>query len=207
MKGCFIVFEGIDGSGKTTLINLTAEALSGKGCRVKITREPGGTGLGDHIRDVLLFGNERPEPLAEALLYIAARAQNVSANIIPALKEGMLVLSDRFSDSTYAYQGYGRGVDRGLLDRVNSYACRGLSPDITVLLDIDPALAAARMDRLPDRMEREGLAFMRRVRAGYLARAAGNPAAYLVLDASLPPADLLAEIMSEIMRRLDESRC
>ncbi|MFZ5634205.1 MAG: dTMP kinase [Bacillota bacterium] len=197
-KGFFIAFEGIDGAGKTTQVNLLSEALVEKGCRVLLTRDPGGTALGESLRNVLLYGKLPIDPLAESLLYAAARAQLVAERILPALREGAVVISDRFADSTHAYQGSGRGVSGEFLERINSCACMGLVPDITILLDMDPAAAPARLQRPADRMEREGQGFLRRVREGYLARAKQAPHRYLVLDASRPAGELFARVSEAV---------
>ncbi|MCL6610399.1 MAG: dTMP kinase [Peptococcaceae bacterium] len=197
-KGLFIVIEGIDGAGKTTQADMLAAALSAKGRKVLVTRDPGGTALGEELRNVLLYSAAAIDPRAEAMLYAAARAQLVAEKILPALDDGAVVVSDRFADSTHAYQGSGRGICPDLLDRLNGYACRGLVPDLTVLLDLDPARAAARLNRPADRMEREGREFLQRVRHGYLERAKQDPGRYLVLDASLPPGELFARVMKGI---------
>lgn len=197
-KGFFIVFEGIDGAGKTTQVDLLADALAGKGYRVLVTRDPGGTALGENLRNVLLYSPPPIDSRAESLMYAAARAQLVAEKIVPALEEGSVVISDRFADSTLAYQGSGRGISEEFLESINSHACRGLVPDLTVLLDMDPAGALARLDRPADRMEREGQEFLRRVRKGYLDRVKRDPRRYLVLDASLPVNDLFARILASV---------
>lgn len=204
-KGFFIVFEGIDGAGKTTQVGMLAGALAGKGCRVLVTRDPGGTALGEGLRNVLLHSDSAIDPGAEAMLYVAARAQLVAEMILPALAGGAVVISDRFADSTHAYQGSGRGLSGELLDRINGYACRGMVPDLTVILDLDPFRAAARMDRPADRMEKEGRDFLQRVRGGYLERAGLDPGRYIVLDASLPVGQLFDRILAEVEKCLPES--
>lgn len=203
-KGLFIVFEGIDGAGKTTQVDMLAGALAQKGRRVTVTRDPGGTSLGESLRTVLLYSELPIDPGAEALLYAAARAQLVSEKIIPALDQGAVVISDRFADSTLAYQGYGRGMSGEILDRINMLACRGLVPDLTVLMDMEPSVAAARLNRPGDRMEREGLEFLRRVRNGYLAMAQRDPGRYLVLDALEPVDQLFLRVLSAVERKLPE---
>lgn len=198
IKGLFIVFEGIDGAGKTTQVNLLSRALAGTGRQVLVTRDPGGTALGESLRKLLLYGSMPIDPVSEALVYAAARAQLAAERILPALDRGTVVISDRFSGSTVAYQGYGRGMDIEMLTEINRYACLGLTPDITVLLDMDPVQALNRLDRPADRMEREGREFLRRVRKGYLDQAGRDPARYLVLDASLPAGVLSARIQSAV---------
>ncbi|BAF58243.1 thymidylate kinase [Pelotomaculum thermopropionicum SI] len=188
MKGKFIVFEGVDGSGKTTQIKLLGEKLESMGCPVVYTREPGGTRVGERIREILLnplYGEL--VPWAEALLYAAARAQHVAQVILPALREGKVVLCDRFTDSSLAYQGYGRGVDIEMLEQVNRPAAAGVVPDLVLVLDFDregQTERMARSGRSADRIEREAQEFYRRVRSGYLALAARAPRRYRVIDAS-----------------------
>jgi len=201
-KGCFIVFEGIDGSGKTTQAGLLAAALGGRGVRVVLTREPGGTALGDGLRKLLLYSPGDIDPGAEALLYAAARAQLVAQSIRPALAGGAVVISDRYADSTLAYQGAGRGLSGDFLERINSFACRGLRPDLVLLLDLDPALALSRLGRPADRLEGEGEGFLRRVRQGYLELAGRDPGRYLVLDATLPSDLLFSRVLTIVERKL-----
>ncbi|MFZ5646180.1 MAG: dTMP kinase [Bacillota bacterium] len=203
-KGLFIVFEGIDGSGKTTQADLLASSLSDGGYGVLVTRDPGGTALGEGLRNVLLYGAGPVDPVAEALLYGAARAQLVAERIIPALKTGSVVICDRFADSMTAYQGAGKGLDRGFLEGINTYACMGLEPEITILLDIDPSMALARLTRPADRMEREGIEFLQRVRKGYLDMAGRNPGRYLVIDGSMPAQKMFPLIRSAVNRLLEE---
>ncbi|MHB8918157.1 MAG: dTMP kinase [Desulfocucumaceae bacterium] len=203
-KGLFIVFEGIDGAGKTTQVDMLAAALAKKGRSVTVTRDPGGTSLGESLRSVLLYSELPINPEAEALLYAAARAQLVSEKIIPALEQGSVVISDRFADSTLAYQGYGRGMIGEILDRINMLACRGLVPDLTVLMDMEPSGVAARLKRPVDRMEREGLEFLRRVRNGYLDLAGRDPGRYLVLDALEYVDQLFLRVLSAVERKLPE---
>jgi dTMP kinase len=179
----FITFEGIEGSGKTTQIRLLAERLGTAGKAVVATREPGGCPIADMIRQILLSpGNGALVPRAELLLYAAARAQHVDEVIIPALKEGKIVLCDRFIDATLAYQGHGRQLDAALIDRLNQLATGGLYPDLTLLLDM-PAEKGLRRARQrnedqnlgnEDRFEQESLAFHSRVRQGYLFLAEGQ---------------------------------
>ncbi len=197
-KGFFIVFEGIDGAGKTTQADLLAGALAAKGHRVVVTRDPGGTALGESLRSLLLLGGVPVDPEAETLLYAAARAQLAAEKILPALAGGAVVISDRFSDSTRAYQGYGRGISPEFLELVIGWACRGLVPDLTLILDMDPAEAAARLKGPADRMEREGREFLQRVRQGYLDRAKDDPGRYLVLDACQPADRLFARVIEAV---------
>ncbi len=204
MKGKFIVFEGIDGSGKTTQLNLLGEELTGRGCPVLLTREPGGTRVGESIREILL----NPQygelvPVAEALLYAAARAQHVAQVILPALREGKVVLCDRFIDSSLAYQGFGRGIELRLLEQINEAAVVGLVPDLVIVLDFscDTGLdRLSRSGRRADRIEREALEFHRKVRSGYLALADRAPHRYRVIDAHRP----VRQVHREILRAVEE---
>lgn len=189
----FVTFEGLDGSGKTTQADLLRARLEADGRDVVATREPGGTELGERIRDLVLHGGH-VAPWAEALLYAASRAQHVDEVIRPALERGALVLCDRYLDSSVAYQGAGRrlGIDR-VLD-LNLTAVDGLLPDRTFLLELDPAEVASRIAREHDRLEREGDDFRRRVDAGYRELAARFPQRIVVLDAARPAEELAEEI-------------
>ncbi len=168
--GRFITFEGIDGSGKTTQMRLVAERLRSMSREVVETQEPGGTGIGLEIRRILLDpGNTKLCPIAEMLLYFAARAQNFDERILPAWRRGAVVLSDRFTDSTLAYQGAGRELGDDVVMRLHDIACHGLQPDLTIYIDIDPETAARRTDSrgARDRIEEEAAAFRTRVRDAY----------------------------------------
>lgn len=202
MKGKFIVFEGIDGSGKTTQLNLLAEDLRSRGFTVLDTREPGGTRVGESIREILLnpaYGELVPR--AEALLYAAARAQHVAQVILPALNKGEIVLCDRFLDSSLAYQGCGRGIGVNLLKRINEPATDGLVPDLTIILD---AGIENGMDRISqsgrdvDRIEREARTFHRKVRSGYLELAALEPDRYRVINANRPVGQVHADVLTAV---------
>lgn len=198
----FITVEGIDGSGKSTQLKLLAEWLQGLGREIVITREPGGTILGEEIRRLLLrAGPESIVPQAECLLYAAARAQLVARVIRPALARGALVLSDRFSDSTLAYQVAGRGLERSWVEKVLEGATGGLRPDLTFLFDISPYEARARKGEA-DRLEKEGLEFFHRVREGYLALAHQEPERIVVIRGDLPPAEVQAEVRRYVAERL-----
>jgi len=207
MRGLFITFEGGEGTGKTTQLKGLLGALRAAGRGVLETRDPGGTAIGNQIRDLLLDGeNVRMTALAELLLYEASRAQLVHEVVRPALAAGQIVLCDRFIDSTVAYQGYGRGLDRALIAQLNSLASGGLRPDLTLFFDLDPAAGLARAaERLShprkaeDRIEREVLAFHQRVREGYRALAALEPERVAVLDASRG----ISELGEEIRRRVE----
>jgi len=185
--GVFIAFEGGDGAGKSTQVALLANALTADGRVVLTTREPGGTALGETLRHTLL-ANDTDVPLArtEALLYAAARAQHVEMVIVPALQAGKIVITDRFVDSSVAYQGAGRGLGDEAVLAVNTFATGGLIPDLVVLLDSDPVegLKRATAGEVADRIEAAGLTFHQRTRNAFLRRAAADPDRYLVLDAS-----------------------
>jgi dTMP kinase len=207
MPGLFITFEGGEGSGKTTQLKALLVHLRAAGRGGVETRDPGGTHIGKQIRALLLDrDNARMAPAAELLLYEASRAQLVHEVIRPALSAGRIVLCDRFTDSTVAYQGYGRGLDLELIARLNALATGGLRPDLTFLLDLDPAVGllratqrvAERRDR-QDRIEAEVLTFHLQVRAGYRAIAAAEPERVTVLDAS----GGMAEIKEHIRRRVE----
>ncbi|MDI9469342.1 MAG: dTMP kinase [Bacillota bacterium] len=172
-EGLFLSVEGIDGSGKTTAIGELDRRLVDAGYRTLLLREPGGTAIGEDVRKTLLDPRHGDmDPLCELLLFAAARAQLVAGVVRPALAAGMVVICDRFTDSTLAYQGYGRGLDLDMIRRVNRIATGGLMPRRTLLLDLDPELAACRLvgrpGAGPDRIDAENRAFAERVRAGYL---------------------------------------
>ncbi|MDO9556471.1 MAG: dTMP kinase [Coriobacteriia bacterium] len=177
MCGLFISFEGGEGSGKSSQIRRLAQHLERLGLRVVVAREPGGTPAGDKIRDILLDPvYVGLDPLAELFLYEASRAHHVSAVIRPALDAGMVVLTDRFADSSYAYQGYGRGLDLEMVRAMNAAATGGLMPDLTFFLDVDPAEGvAAATPQGADRLELEQLDFHERVRLGFSELAASEP--------------------------------
>lgn len=183
MSGCFITFEGGDGSGKTTQIVRLASALRDAGIDPLVLREPGGTVVGEGVRDILLDPrHEGLDAVAETLLFAASRAQLSATVIKPALDAGRVVICDRYADSTVAYQGYGRGLDLATVRAVNAWATRGLVPDRTILLDVDPAEGiAAATPAEADRLEREELAFHARIRAGYLEMARDEPERWVVI--------------------------
>lgn len=183
--GTFVSFEGGDGVGKSTQLDLLRGWLAGIGREVVVTREPGGTPLGVELRNAVLHG-DHVAPRAEALLYAADRAHHVATVVRPALERGAVVLTDRFLDSSVAYQGVGRGLGAEAVERLNLWGVEGLLPDLTVLLDLDPAVGLARLTGAPDRLERAGADFHARMRQAYLERAAADPARFLVLDAAQP---------------------
>ena len=198
----FITFEGIEGSGKTTQIRLLMDWFQARNMHALLTREPGGTGIGEQIRAVLLSpDNTAMTPEAEILLFSAARAQIVREVIRPRLDEGWIVICDRFADSTLAYQGYGHGLPLDDLLRITEFATGGLWPDLTIYLDLDVETGLRRKAATPEewnRMEAHAIAFHKRVRQGYRALAAQNPARWLVLDAAQPVNAIQAQIRARV---------
>ncbi|HVE74292.1 MAG TPA: dTMP kinase [Mycobacteriales bacterium] len=190
--GLFVAFEGGEGAGKSSQLRLLVEWLDAGEHEVVVTREPGATAAGQRIREMLLDPQSQLSPRTEALLYAADRAEHVEAVIGPALARGAVVLTDRYVDSTLAYQGAGRALDPGELAGLSRWATRSLQPDLTILLDLDPAegLRRASAAGSPDRIEQESLDFHRRVREAFCALAAGDPPRYLVVDATQPPEDV-----------------
>lgn len=187
MKGLFISFEGIEGTGKTIQSKLLCAYLIKKGFKVLLTEEPGGTRIGRTIRDILLsVDNIEITPLTELFLYNASRIQHIKEVILPAIKQGMVVITDRFSDSTVAYQGYGRGIELHLINSIEHIVTEGLRPDKTILLDLDVAIGLQRNKGInkEDRIELEDITFHKRVRDGYHALAAKEPERIHVIDAS-----------------------
>jgi dTMP kinase len=186
MRGKFITLEGIDGAGKSTHLAAIARFLRARGRRVKVTREPGGTPAGEKLREWVLQGRQRLHPETETLLMFAARREHLDKVILPALKKGIWVLCDRFTDATYAYQSGGSGVAWAKVKLLERWAQEGLQPDLTVLFDVSPAVGRRRAGRRrnPDRFERERAAYHRRVRAAYLRRARENRRRIRLLDAS-----------------------
>lgn len=191
--GFFITFEGIEGCGKTTQLRLLKERLEAAGARVTATREPGGCPIADQMRAILLDANNSAiTPLAELLLYAAARAQHVQEVIVPALERGFVVLCDRFTDATLAYQGHGRGLDLAVIGQLNGLATGALQPALTVLIDcpveVGLSRALARIEATSgareERFELESVRFHERVREGYLALAAAFPERFVVVDGS-----------------------
>lgn len=208
-RGLFITFEGMDASGKTTQMHLLAERLQCAGHDVIETVEPGGTPIGDQIRAILLDpANQELSPTAEMLLYFASRAQNVDERIVPALRAGTIVLCDRFTDSTLAYQGIGRGLGEEPVLSLDRIACRGLQPDLTIFVDIDLATSAARKqarsqtDRPSDRMDDQAAEFHRRVRDAYLHLAAGSPHRFVTIDGRGDVETVAARIWEAVQARL-----
>lgn len=198
----FVSFEGIDGAGKSTHIARLHERLLAAGHNVCLTREPGGTPLGESIREWVL--QQTVDTLTEVLLMCAARAEHLERVIRPALAAGRIVLCDRFSDATLAYQGAGRGVDMGFLRELTARVESGTRPSLTVLFDVPPAVSRERLAGLkaPDRFERERQDFFERVRQAYLDLARGEPDRFVVLDASQPLDAVTAALFGAVDARL-----
>lgn len=184
MAGLFITFEGADGCGKTTQLNLLAEYLKAQGHDVITTRETGARGLGEKIREIVLHYDGEISSNAEAFLFLADRAQNVDKIIKPAIDEGKIVLCDRHTDSTLAYQGYGRGVDLTQAKMLNKLATSGLVPDLTFVFDVDVETSMSRVGNTKDRIESAGIEFHNKVRNGYLEIAKEEPERVKVINAN-----------------------
>jgi len=180
-----ITFEGIEGCGKSTQVDLLFDYLAGKGYKVIKTREPGGTVYGEALRDVALRKNFEVSPLSELLTIMAIRAQHVEEIIMPALQDRAIVLCDRFVDASYAYQGYGRGIDLGIIETLNRLVTKGIRPNLTVLIDCAAGLGLkrkAKNDRSLDRFEKENLSFHRKIRNAYLKLADEDKRRFFVVD-------------------------
>ncbi len=193
----FVVFEGGDGAGKSTQLAALRDWLAGGDQEVVVTREPGGTELGAALRELLLHGGH-VAPRAEAMIFAADRAHHVESVIRPALERGAVVICDRYQDSSIAYQGAGRTLDAEEIAGLSQWATCGLVPDVTVLLDLDPAVGRTRRGSGGDRLEQEAGDFHERVRAGFLALAGEHPQRYLVVDATLPPEEVSALVRDRI---------
>jgi dTMP kinase len=202
--GVLIAFEGVEGAGKSTQLDRLRDELERRGHEVVVTREPGGTPVGERVRQVLLDPAVDLDARAEALLFAAARAQLVEQVIRPALERGAVVLCDRYLDSSLAYQGAGRGLGRGPVQEVNRFATGGLLPDLVVLLDVDPAEGLGRNTASRDRIEVEGLGFHRRVREAFRELAAGDPGRFAVVDAAAPADQVAAAVLAAALGHLEE---
>lgn len=196
-RGLFLAFEGGDGAGKSTQVRLLVAALTAAGRRVVVTRQPGGTELGSQIRDLLLHGGE-VSPRSEALLFAADKAQHVDHLIRPALERGEDVVTDRYTDSSIAYQGAGRDLGPDEIHRLLDWAVAGLFPDLTIVLDVPSEVGRQRRGTVHDRLEREHDDFHDRVRHHFLDLAAAAPQRYLVVDGTQPAARLHAEIVTRL---------
>jgi len=199
--GRFITVEGIDGAGKTTHVNAVEAHWRAQGRDVVRTREPGGTELAEALRELVL--HQAMDALTESLLVFAARRDHLLQVIEQALARGAWVLCDRFSDATFAYQGAGRGFDLTVLDTLESWVQQGRQPDLTLVFDVDPAIAAARLSaaRAPDRFEAQDLAFFSRVREGYQARMNAHPERFAVVDAAQVPDAVGAQVQAIFEQR------
>ncbi|HEX5995866.1 MAG TPA: dTMP kinase [Jiangellales bacterium] len=204
-SGVFIAIEGGDGAGKSTQARLLAKRLRGAGREVVLTYEPGDTRIGPDVRRLVLdVASEGLDARAEALLYAADRAEHVAATIRPALERGAVVITDRYIDSSIAYQGVGRGLGVDEIAALSAFATDGLLPDLTVVLDVTEDVRRPRIAGMGDRLEREAAEFHETVRQAYLRRAAADPDRYLVVDASQPPddlADVIAEQVEKVVNR------
>ncbi len=205
-RGIFITFEGVEGSGKSTQARALAESLRARGLEVTLTREPGGTALGERLREILLDLGERGMlPEAELFLYMASRAEHVAGVIEPALERGEIVIADRFGDASVAYQGGGRELGTDLVESLNQVATRGVKPDVTFLLDLEPGAGLARLSHRGggrDRIESEELAFHERVRDAYCRAAERDQSRFTVIDGSAPPERVAASVLARIERLL-----
>ena len=201
----FLAFEGLDGSGKSTLIHGLKKEMEGRGLSLVLTREPGGTALGDEIRELLLrVRGDTPVKRAEALLYQAGRAQHVEQLIKPALAAGQWVLSDRFDASSVAFQAGGRAISREEIDWLNRFSTGGLTPDLNILLDLSTEESARRLNsrgQPADRFEREAQDFHEKVRSAYLALAKERPASWLILSAAEKPDVILQKLILALKDR------
>lgn len=200
-RGKFITFEGIDGAGKSTHLAWTADKLRGQGVGLIVTREPGGTVLGEQLRQILLAGDQRIHPETEALMMFTSRRQHLEEVIRPALKRGDWVLCDRFTDASFAYQGGGRGVAKDKLEALERWVHPDLQPDLTLLFDVSAELGQSRVSRIksPDRFEREDVGFFSRVRDAYLERVQQWRQRMVKLDGSKPTADIQQEIWQRLL--------
>jgi dTMP kinase len=212
MRGLFITFEGIDGCGKSTQREMLAEQLRQRGFEVVVTREPGGTVIGEDIRRVLVSdASVHIAATTELLLYGAARAQHVAELISPSLEAGRVVISDRYTDSTVAFQGYGRGLDLEIVERVNRFATGGLVPDLTIVFDLDPAMARMRLGSRPvggllGAFDDQHADFHERMRTGYLKMAREEPQRIRVVDASGSAEETHSNVMALVLPKLEEAR-
>jgi len=202
-RGNLITFEGIDGCGKTTQAELLHRYLIDCGRKSILLREPGGTVVGEKIRTILLdTPNINIPPTTEVFLYLAARSQITNDHIKPALENGGIVIMDRYSDSTVAYQGYGRNIGREVTRQLNGIATSGIVPDLTFIIDCPPEIALTRVSGRPDRLESEGVSFMRRVRDGFLRIAADEPERCVIIDGEHSIEEIHQAILTVVRERL-----
>jgi len=208
LRGWFLTLEGVEGAGKSTQARRLQSALAARGHDVLLTREPGGTALGQAIRPLVLGGEHQPTAAAELFLMLADRAQHVAEVIRPALEAGRIVIGDRFSDATRAYQGGGRGLDLDLIETALRAATGGLEPDLTFLLDMPPERARARLRERPglDRMEREDGGFHVRVREAYRRQVALDPDRIMIIDATVDADTVHETILSQALAVIGSDR-
>lgn len=199
-QGLFITFEGADGCGKTTQIKLLDEYLSSIGKSTLLTREPGAKGLGVKLREILLNYDGEVSPNCESFLFLADRAQHIDCIIKPAIEAGKIILCDRHTDSTVAYQGYGRGLDIERINYLNNVATSGLKPDLTIVFDIDVETSMKRVGNQKDRMESAGIEFFNRVRNGYLEIAKQEPERVKVINS----ADSIENIHKQVLELVNQ---
>jgi len=198
-KGLFITFEGADGSGKSTQLKMAAEFFRNKGFEVVSTRDPGGTPLGQKIREILLHHDGKVASYCELFLYLADRAQHIDEKIIPALEEGKVVLCDRYVDSSLAYQGYARGIDTEEILMLNNIVAKSLMPDLTFVFDVSTEIAEQRVGETKDRLESEAKEFHQKVRFGFLELAKKFPDRIKVIDAN----QKIAKVHSDVIKILE----
>lgn len=199
-RGYFITFEGADGCGKTTQIELIKKYLDEKNIENILTREPGGSDLGVHLRKILLHYENPVSNVAETFLYLADRAQHIEYKIKPALKEGKVVLCDRHTDSTIAYQGYGRNQSIDEIKHLNSIATQGLVPHLTIVFDVETEIAQKRLKGEKDRLEAEGIEFHKKLRKGYLDIAKNDPKRVKIIDAN----QSIEEVFTDTKKVIEE---
>ncbi|MDK2593858.1 dTMP kinase [Pseudoalteromonas obscura] len=205
-KGFMFVCDGSNGAGKTTVIKGIEAHLISKGYEVVLTREPGGTEIGEKIREVILDPNTpQMTDLAELMLFGAARAQHIEEKIKPALEAGKIVISDRFDAATFSFQHYARGIDLSVIKTINDLALNGFKPDLNIILDLDPEIGLQRVQQRGeglDRLEVEKLDFLKRARDGYLMQAKAAPDSFTVIDASYSAKDVLAQCLQAVDARM-----
>ena len=200
MRAKFITFEGADGSGKTTQIEKIKKYFEEKGIECILTREPGGSDLGNKIREILLHYEGEVDSLCELLLYMADRAQHVKKVILPELNKGKYVLCDRYTDSSVAYQGYARGLDTEKIMNLNNIATDGLEPDLTIVFDVETETAMKRVGATKDRLEQEGFEFHKKLRLGYLDLAKKFPERIIVVNSNLS----IDEVFKQVKKILEK---
>ncbi len=202
-KGLFITFEGADGCGKTTQLNLLKEHLENNGYEVVLTREPGGKGLGEKVREILLNYDGEVSNRCESFLFLADRAQNIDIIVNPAIEQGKIVLCDRHTDSSVAYQGYGRGLDINQINTLNNLATNNKKPDLTLVFDVDIETSMQRVGNEKDRMESAGKEFFNRVRNGYLELAKQEPERIKVIDSTRSILEVQKDVLEIVKTKLN----